>query len=299
MRISLRCLLLLCCLLMLLPVLGGLAAAQEKSDMHQPPKVLVITREFLKPYRGGAGHEKTEAAFVKAFADAKWNTHYLALDSLSGRPRSLFLTGYDSFEAWEKDGKAVEKNAALSAALGRAGLTDGDLLSDVDGGTFVYREDYSLRAPVDIPHMRYFEIEAFRTRPGHAREWDEAVKLVKAAYEKLPDVHWAMYQNMYGSAGRGTYLVFTPMKSAAEIDQSFTQRKDFIQAMGEDGMKKLGELEASAVESIESNMFSFNPRMSYVSEEFVKADPDFWKPKKTGAVAAAPAKKPAETAAKQ
>jgi len=296
MKTSLRSVLMLCCCLVLCIVAADSAAAQEKTESTTPPpKVLVITREFLKPYRGGANHEKTEAAFVKAFADAKWNTHYLALDSLSGRPRSLFLTGYDSFDAWEKDAKAVEKNAALSAALGRAGVTDGDLLSDVDGGTFVYREDYSLRAPVDIAHMRYFEIEVFHTKPGHTKEWDDAVKLVKAAYDKIPDAHWAMYQNVYGTPGRGTYLVFTPLKSAAEIDKSFAQSKEFMAAMGEDGMKKLDELSAVAIESIETNVFSFNPRMSYVSEDWVKADPDFWRPKKP-AVAAAKPKKPAETA---
>ena len=45
------------------------------------------------------------------------------------------------------------------------------------------------------------------------------------------------------------------------------------------GMKKLAELETQALESRQSNLFSFNPRMSYPPERWVKADPDFWKPK--------------------
>ena len=48
-----------------------------------PPKVLVIEREFVKPGRSGALHEKSESAFVNAFAAAKWPTHYLAAESLS------------------------------------------------------------------------------------------------------------------------------------------------------------------------------------------------------------------------
>ena len=95
------------------------AAAQE---VQPPPKVLVIIREFLKPGKAGAVHEKAEAAFVQAFAKAKSNSHYLAMNSMTGKPRSLFLSGYDSFEAWEKDGKAVEKNASLSSALDRASV---------------------------------------------------------------------------------------------------------------------------------------------------------------------------------
>jgi len=42
-------------------------------------------------------------------------------------------------------------------------------------------------------------------------------------------------------------------------------------------------LETQAVESRQSNLFSFNPRMSYPPERWVKADPDFWKPKATPA----------------
>jgi hypothetical protein len=46
-----------------------------------------------------------------------------------------------------------------------------------------------------------------------------------------------------------------------------------------------------AIESNESNLFMFNPKMSYVSDDWVKADPEFWKPK--AAPAAAP-KKPTD-----
>ena len=270
-------------------LLGGLGtvAAQDKSEGAKgPPKVLVTFREFLKPGKMGMSHEKTESTFVQAYARAKWPTHYFAADSLSGKPRSLFFVGYDSFEAWEKDSLATQKNAALAAALDHAGVVDGELLSDADAGVFRYSEEYSLRPPGDIAHMRYFEISVFHVRPGHRKEWDEGVKLVMAAYAKIPDVHWATYEAVYGSDG-GTYVFFTPMKSLAEIDRGFAQDKQFMANMGEDGMKKLSELEAAAVSSSQRNLFQFNPRMSYVWDEWVKADPDFWKPKPAGAPAEA------------
>ncbi|HVP51094.1 MAG TPA: hypothetical protein VMT05_03235 [Terriglobales bacterium] len=259
-------------------VLGGvsLCAAQEKSG---PPKVLTIFREFVKPGKAGMVHEKAESAFVQAFTKASWPTHYLAVTSLSGKPRALFLIGYDSFAAWEKDNQATEKNATLSAALDRAGMADGELLSGVDGGTFVYREDQSLRAgTVHIAHMRYFEISAFHVKPGHEKDWDEAVKLVTAAYEKIPDVRWATFEAVYG-APSGTFIIFTPMKSLAEVDTELMQNKQFEAAMGEEGMKKLRELSAKAIESSESNLFQFAPKMSYVEDDWVKKDPDYWRPK--------------------
>src|ERR1700693_4978399 len=115
-----------------------IALAQEsKSPGQKTPKILTITREFVKPGKSGNAHEKTESMFVSAMAAAKWPTHYLAMDSVSGKPRSLFFTGYESFEAWEKDVRAVEKNATLSAALDRAIEADGPLLDSVESSAFL------------------------------------------------------------------------------------------------------------------------------------------------------------------
>ena len=277
----------------LLAALGTLSALAQDAGVQPPPKVLTVFREYTKPFKNGSAHEKTESAFVGAMAHAKWPTHYLAVESLSGKPRALFLTGYDSFAAWEKDYQAVGKNAALSAAIDKAGWADGDLLSETDGSTLVYREDQSLRPNVDIAHMRYFEISVFTVKPGHRREWDEIVKLVTPAYEKIPDSHWATYEEVYGGFPNATYVIFNALKSAGEIDEAFGHDKEFVAAMGEDGMKKLGELERSAIESTMTNLFMFNPKMSYAPEEWIKADPDFWKPKMSMPMAP---KKPAEKA---
>ena len=178
-------------------LVGGLGIAMGQETVP-PPKVLSIQREFIKPGRSGAPHEKTESAFVQAMARAKWPTHYLAVNSLSGKPRALFLTGYDSFAAWEKDAMAEQNNPTLSAAMDRAAVADGDLLSDFDASALLYRDDYSLRSAVDIAHMRYFEISLYRVRPGHSQDWDTLVKMVIAAYQKVPDSHWATYEAVYG-----------------------------------------------------------------------------------------------------
>src|SRR5579864_2681156 len=107
------------CLLGAVLLLGGLATAQETTP---PPKVLTIIREFTKPGKSGAVHEKSESAFVQAFARAKWPTHYFAATSITGKNRVLFFVPYDSFEAWEKDNLAQQKNASLSSALDRASM---------------------------------------------------------------------------------------------------------------------------------------------------------------------------------
>jgi len=274
-------------------VAGGICTVAAQEGTTPPPKVLVLYREFIKPGKNGSLHEKSESAFVQALTKAKSSQHYFAVDSVSGRQRSLFLFPYDSFDAWEKDFMNTQKNAALSAALDRAAIADGELQSDMDQTVLVYREDQSLRGPVDIAHMRLFEISLYQVRPGHRKDWDDLVKLVMAAYERIPDAHWATYEVVYGQQPNATYAVFVPRKAAAEIDRSFAQDKEFVAAMGEDGMKKLRELESAAVESSQTNLFLFNPRMSYPPDEWVKADPDFWKPKAVPATSKKPPNKSA------
>ena len=258
-------------------LLGGMGVTVGQ-EPPPPPKVLAVTREFVKPGKSGTIHEKAESAFVQAMMHAKWPTHYLAVSSITGRPRVLFLTGYDSFEAWEKDVLAEQANSALSAATDKAAVADGELLSDMDSSALVFSEEYSLRANVDIPHMRYFEISLYRVRPGHDGDWNTIVKMVKAAYDKIPDVRFATFHAAYGQEGN-TYVVFTPMKTAAEIDKGFAQDKQFEANMGEEGLKKFSELLAGAIEFSQHNLFAFTPSMSYVSDEWIKADPNFWKPK--------------------
>ena len=255
----------------------GVAAAQEMPPA--PPKVLVIQREVLKPGRAGNTHLKTESAFVQAMTAAKWPTHYFAAESQSGVSRALFFVGYPSFAAWEKDNADMAKNATLTAAFDHAALVDGEQLTEFSAGVYVFNEESSLGANVDIAHMRYFEISQFRVRAGHEKDWDDLVKMYKSTYGKaVPNAKWAVFDSMYGAENGGLHLVFIPMRSLAEVDQSLADGKKFEAALGESGLKKLSELSAACIESSQTNLFQFNPKMSYPPEEWIKADPGFWKP---------------------
>ena len=266
------------------------AAAQEAPSGSSPiPKVLQITREFVKPGKAGMAHDKSESAFVDAMARAKWPTHYIGMTSLSGKSRALYLTSYESFDAWQKDTEAVAKNATLSAAIEHALVADGELLDSVDQGVFYFREEMSLRPRADLSQMRYMAVVHFKVRPGKEKQWNEVVKMAKAGYEKgVPGAHWGMFQQLYGGDS-GTYLLLISHKTLAEIDKGFTEDKQFEAAMGEDGMKKFGELYAECCEVAQNQLFAFNPHQSYVQEEWIKADPSFWKPKAVVASAKAPA----------
>jgi hypothetical protein len=275
---------------------SSLAAAQDAASTPSVPLVLQITREYTKPYKGGAAHDKTESAFVAAMTHAKFPAYYVGMDSLSGKSRALFFTRYPSFSEWEKDNKIVDKTPALAAELERAGIADGELLSDVDSVVYTFDADLSYHSHSDLQNHRYYQIAVFHVRPGHRKEWHEVVKMVKDAHDKAGDsAHWGMYEIAFGGED-STYIALTGDPSMSAIDVAFSEDKKFVEAMGgEEGMKKLDELFGAAVDSSHSELFAVNPKQSYVNDDWIKADPSFWKPKATEA-AAKPATKPAAAA---
>lgn len=262
--------------LSLAAVSTGIAVAQDM----KPPAIIQITREWIKPGKNGAVHDKSEATFVSAMTRAKIQGHYVALNSMSGKSRALYITRYDSFAAWENDNKAIDKNASLSAELDRAAMADGELLDGLDQAVFVYADELSFHPRPDFSHARYYEITSFHVRPGHGKEFRESVKMYKDACEKAGiDTHWGMYGLQYGG-DNGTYLALTHRASLSEIDNDMAAGKKLVEAMGgEEAMQKFDELFAQAVDTMRSELFSINPKQSYVDEATMKADADFWKPK--------------------
>ena len=255
------------------------ARAQETAKVTPPPKVLVIDIEWLKPGKGGSAHQKTESAFVQASEKAKSPQHYLALEALSGPPRSLFFFSYDSFAALEKQRQQERADTTLSAEIDRAYAEDGELLSSMARNIFTLRDDLMHEPGVAIPTMRYMQIMRVTVRPGHQAEWEEYLKMLRSNLDKtVPGRHIALYQSAYGWENGGIWLMITPMKSLDEVDQADASNAKFRENMG-DNMKHFRELAASAFESSQRNLYAFDPGMSYVSDEWVSADPTFWKRK--------------------
>jgi hypothetical protein len=268
----------------------GAAAAQDSSEM-KPSAVIQINREWLKPGKSGAIHDRSEAAFVNLMNKGKLQGHYLALNSMTGKPRAVYMTRYPSFEAWEADNKIFTKNASLGAELDRDIAADSELLEGMDSAVLVYNEGLSFHPRPDFSHARYYELTAFKVRLGHEKEWRESTKMYKEAMEKAgSSQHWGMYEVQYGGEA-GVYIALTHRASLAEVDSERAESKKIMEAMGgEENAEKLDQMFAAAVESVRTELFTINPKQSYVDEATMKADADFWKPKAPKAAVAATAK---------
>jgi len=265
---------------------AGCGAMVAQDMPAGPPKVLVVQREWIKPGKSGSVHQKTESAFVNAMVAAKWPTHYFAASSMSGKPRVLFFVGYPSFEAWEKDNHAMEKNATLSAAFDRASIADAESVSEFQQDVLLYDPELSLHTG-DIVKDRYFEISRWVVKPGHRAEFLELAKMYVDGYGKVSQhANWATFESVYGQDNGGVYIAVSAMASLAENDQFWGDDKKFADAMGSDKMKKIRELTAASVESTMTNLYEFKPSMSYPNDSWIKED-SFWKPKAPAAKKAA------------
>jgi hypothetical protein len=284
-KLSFGCAILLPFAFSLSPVLS----AQNAQD-DGPPNVLVIQREYLKPGKGGMLHERSESAFVQAFANAKSNSHYFALDSLSGPTRSLFLMAYSNFADWEKDRATMNNDKVLSAAIDHASEMDGDLLAGYDSTTMMLRPDLSFNKG-SINGTRYFEITTFIVKPGHRHDFEQLAHMYADTYRKVaPDGHWDCFEVMYGNPAPGfpsggAFVVVNTMKSLAETDKGVADSEKFAKEVGASGMAKMEELSAASIETTGTNLFAINPRMSNPPQEWVTREPDFWKGSQTSSTA--------------
>jgi hypothetical protein len=70
-------------------------------------------------------------------------------------------------------------------------------------------------------------------------------------------------------------------KTCADKTATGINDQKFVENLGPEGLKKLALLEASCLESKQTDLFFIDPKMSYPTEGMQKADPEFWKPSRT------------------
>ena len=271
-------------------LLPAVAHAQSTTD-DSAHKYLQVIVEYTKPDKGGLAHDKTEGAFVQAMIKAKFPIHYPAYNSLTGQPRAIYLSSFDSFDELDKANKTMAA-PATAAEFERLNLADGELLESTKSLIFESVPELSFHSRKAGPKSRFLEAQIIQLRPGHVKDFEDLAKMVMAADEKIgASSHWGAYRIRFGEQA-GTYVLLTAANSMADFDQIFGEQPKYMESLSDGDKKKMNELRAAAIESSHSELYSVNPAQSYVRDEWIKADPDFWRPKHAAAPAAkAPAEK--------
>jgi hypothetical protein len=202
--------------------------------------------------------------------------HMLAMESLTGAPRVIYLSGFDSLEALEKNEEWVPGDADAEAKIEALDAREAPYISEVHHTIWHYLPDLSNNvAAADIPHSHYWEVLIFHMRPGHAEDFAVTTKLYRdASLKSGENVPWATYEGMHGVTD--SYLVLVPMTSLKDEDTGLAHKKDFAAALGADGMAQMNKLTGEGVASVEDNLWMVNPEWSYVEKSWVDANPKYW-----------------------
>ncbi len=275
-------------MLIALAVLSAGGALTVFAQESAPPPVLQIGRELIQEGKIAA-HEKTEAAYVRAFRKAGFPGHYLGLSALSGDNEVWFVEGFPSFEMSETWQAETDKEP-LKSALDEADARDGALRQRSTTMWAVYRPQLSYRPEkLDVGRTRFVRVFTYHVRPGHTTDFLEEGAVVIAAYERANADRTFLCYEVKAGAPAGTYMFFEGLASLKPLDGADDLNQALASALGADRLRKLDEFEAAGVASEEVNLFQVNPTISYISKSDEDEDPAFWRPKP-------PAMKPAAAA---
>ncbi len=257
--------------------LAGSLAADAQAPAVPPPNILDVETINIKPYEDGA-FDRIASEYPGLSQQLKDPTHVLAMEALSGTPRAIYLSGFDSLEALQKNEEWLPGDPEADSRLEALDARQAAHISEVHHTIWVYRPDLSNNvAAADIPHAHYWDVVIFHMRPGHGAKFAEMTKLYRDAKLKIgQNIPWATYSALMGVTN--TYLVLVPMASLKDLDAALAHMKDFGAALGDDGMAQMSKLEEQGVASIEENLWMVNPEWSYVEKSWIEADPQYWAP---------------------
>lgn len=262
--------------------LAGVAplAAQIQDEAPAPaPRILMVIREQIKEGREGA-HAKAEEAWPRIFRKGNVKSYYVGMTAESGPEEAWFLEPYDSFGGMEK--ARAEIMRSFAGDLETANVEDGELRTGSRTLLSIFRGDLSYHAAEamsSMPKCRHMGVTMLRIKYGHDADLTQAARLLIDGDEKSNNAQPILAYQVVSGAPAGTYLLFSPMDSLARMDEAPARSAAARQAMGERNRQRFDALAPEVIQSTESLLFAFNPNMSYVSQDFAAADPDFWNPK--------------------
>jgi hypothetical protein len=255
--------------------LAGYPAAFAQPAAVPPPNILNIETINIKPYADGP-YDRVASEYPALSQELKDPLHFVAMEALTGSPRAIYLSGFDSFEALQKNEEWVPTDAAADTKIDALDARQAESISEVHHTLWHYRPDLSNNvAGADIPHSHYWEVIVFHMRPGHVEHFAELTKLYRDAYLKIgQNIPWSSYEGLMGVTD--SYLVLVPMTSLKDEDNGLAHHKDFDAALGDEGRNRMNKLSEENVASVEDNLFMVNPEWSFVEKSWADADPQYW-----------------------
>jgi hypothetical protein len=98
--------------------LAGCIIAHAQTPAVSPSNILHIETVNIKPYEEAA-YDKVAIEYPAVSEQLKFPTHVLAMEALTGSPRAVYISGYDSYAEWKRarSGSWATRRPTLSLTL--------------------------------------------------------------------------------------------------------------------------------------------------------------------------------------
>jgi hypothetical protein len=216
---------------------------------------------------------------------ANGGDRWVTLESVYGEAdQYVFISTRSSYADIDKANEST-----MAAAAKAFGPDMGKLMQDFESTLVSSRADLrrrrwdlSRKAPADAAGMakligqtRVVRITAVRVKPGHQADFEALLKDMKAAGEKNPNTQPVLVSQAVEGYRGIVYYISTLRTSLAGFDNN-PSMKDIL---GEEGYKKWLQVNADAVDDVNSSLYRVNAELSNPADDIAAAAPDFWHPK--------------------
>jgi hypothetical protein len=265
--------------------LAAVPAALAQTD--GPPKVLLIEREVIKPGKF-IEHTRESHNFARLLTHAKTVSEpvytRIGMSPIAGNPNEvLYIYPFASFAQWAQSQQDIERwmsrpgpmRAFFEGISGPVAPNREDLHVSQQTMVAAYQPDFSLNPNRNLAKARYMSLTTIRVKPGHYGDFIRVVGMYRDAVKRMKgDRHFAVYELVSGGP-EATFLIFSTMEAAAEMDALTANAGEFPQAMG-DKLDDFEALVAKSIESMTNTTYAFSPQMSSVPASFHSSDAAFW-----------------------
>ena len=239
--------------LLLLIAISLSAVAQDP-----PPYLLQIVREEVKPghmdLRLRAAHDSAQRCLQQTCSNS-----FFTLRSISGVEELWRVEGYDSVEQLESVWNEMYKSGTFSTSLSVVADRSADHSFQPRSMLARFRESLSVPQGLALTSGRYLSITIVQLQPGATNGFTMIRDAIKPTLRRLgrPQLVYQVTSGMEDD----TYIIITPARTMLDLHAFWTSGLTYP---------------ADAIAASETRLYTLIPALSYPSQRWIEADPDFW-----------------------
>jgi hypothetical protein len=255
-------------------LLAGIAACSAVAQSSvEPPPIIQVLRKI-----------GTRTPPARQYSGAGAAINVLGMTAITGSEETWLVECHQSFDSIENLDKGLAA-VAPRVAGDPSDIMPDDVLPPAKTLIAFYRPGWSYRAEQAVrmlPRARYFHVTIYRLRAGAEADFGELIRLRRLNLDSVnldrPDL---AYQVISG-APSGTYLFLAPLVSLRTMDDAVASLPLYAENLPKAEVKTADRVSEKLEMNREHLLFRVEPRISYVSDDFAEADPEFWRGRPAG-----------------